>query len=288
MLALALFALAAGGAPAPAAPVAPVASGDGDAACTAKLEDENARARRLQARGKRGEAAHLLEQVKAACFAKLSARRQGWLVSDLALLAHKRGDDDECLALLREAPALEPGSVVARALAFNTGLCGGGCVPAGAQGGPECDSVERGLVRRRAEEGDGSFRSAPCAVGAFAGAVAITPPSGRGSACLALVPATAASAKGTRWRCPRLAVIEKSERGRLKRHELSFPSGAIVDEQACCNLTDLSVKSGPGSTLLRVRGAGRDCVEGASFGDYDEVFRFDGGRVVFDHADDVH
>jgi hypothetical protein len=268
--------------PSDGAVVDKAATGDGGA-CEAQLDDANTKARQLQLKGKLKDAADALTRVKGACFASLPARRQAWLVSDLALLHHKRNDDKQCLALLKQAPALEPESVVARALAFNTGLCGGGCAADWTGGG--CEQVERGLVRRRVETGDKSFTSPACTVGSFPGSVGITPPSGQGAMCLALV--AAASDDGTHWRCPKLAVIEKNARGQLKRKELVFGDGAVVDENQCCNITELAVKSGPGSTLVRLRGAGRDCTDGAGFGDYVETFRFDGASLAFDHADDV-
>lgn len=100
----------------------PPASGTGcskaDYARTRQRFQEHYRASRYT------EAVSTLRRAKEACWGVLDAKDRGWLVSDLGLAELRAGHPDVCLQVLDEAPKeLEPQSRVAKAIAFNRGLC---------------------------------------------------------------------------------------------------------------------------------------------------------------------
>lgn len=252
--------------------------------CEARVDAVNARVRSLELKAQLADASQALRTFKAECFELLSPRRQAWLVSDLALVAHKLGDDARCLAVLKEAPPTPADSVIARALRFNAGLCGAPCA---GDDDVACDAGKRGLARRRAEVSD-VFRSPACPIWPSSLAVTARPPNGGDvTECVQLVPAVVG-------RCPRLAVIDKTASGRIKRREVEFTDGRIAAPEDCCNFTALTVKSGdpaatPGSqsSLLRVRGTGHDCAGGTAVGDFDEEFLWNGTTLTLEHDDNV-
>ncbi|QRK11819.1 hypothetical protein JQX13_18210 [Archangium violaceum] len=78
----------------------------------------------LYGAGEYTKAVETLRRAKEDCWEVLDATARGWLVSDLGLATLRAGQPGDCLQILAEAPKeLEPQSRVARAIAFNRGLC---------------------------------------------------------------------------------------------------------------------------------------------------------------------
>src|SRR4051812_3745131 len=97
------------------------------AGCPAEVDAARAHARTLVDAKDQAGAEAVLAAVAARCGAAVDPVRRGWLASDRALVAHRRGDDAACLAFVGAAPRLDPDSSVAIALLYNLALCGGGC-----------------------------------------------------------------------------------------------------------------------------------------------------------------
>jgi hypothetical protein len=200
---------------------------------------------------------------------------RGWLLSDLAVDYLKNGQLLECKKLVDEA--LDPKSDVARAgndkltsaLAHNGELC------------------EKALVAQH-----GSFTSTPCpltiddAARNDAGGVAATAlptalwPKGASAACLAVV--GGAPHDSGKVVCPRLALVVKSEDGKVTRRSLRTSRSGLTDETFCCGYDTIAVGIKDGAPRVRV-GADtlvRECSGGTAHATLDEILEWKGDMLT--------
>jgi hypothetical protein len=193
-----------------------------------------------------------------------------------ALSAHKRGDDATCLRVLDGAPEVPAGSKWARELLYNRALCGGECNTMAADGCLEGKT-------KRAEElaaRDTGYTTPACPIPGHGKALAVLPSFGLSIAtCVELVRPAGP--------LPSLRVIDLFQGTGAQETTVEFPDGMITSPSDACNFALAGVMTSSGVTRLRLSGRGRDCDGGTALWIYDEIFRLDGYKLVFDHANDV-
>jgi hypothetical protein len=211
------------------------------------------------------------------------------VLSDLAIAAHKAGDDNTCIEALQPYAPNSSGSEQRRfglpeqlkkAILFNLSVCKAGCNIVDA----DCQSICAALAIQKLVKGE--FVSTACPFPARNGAVAVPEAAGQ---CLTILPPR----KKLKWGdyteadpravCPRLGLLH-SEAGAVKTTEIPLPKDSwLRDLEICCVKPILTVARDGRFRLEPEENPPEGCLTGHRTYVVEEVYALDHGRLRLVH-----
>jgi hypothetical protein len=217
------------------------------------------------------------------------------LSNDIAILAHRRDDDDSCLqALLEYIPTKRANSAFAKlppdlqsAIRFNFELCRPYCAT---HGGPDasCESISASAELDQLVEG--GFAEKPCPFDT-GGSPTVALPDG---ACLTVfAPLPWFYAKDSNEDdpaqqdpekvCPRVALARMAN-GKLALTPLAVPKKSMLRSlDACCSAIDLAINAKGQIELTPSENPPENCISGHRWNALQDIFVVQGSRLSLIH-----
>lgn len=213
------------------------------------------------------------------------------LNNDIAILAHRRGDDDACLQALLEyiPPSPEMAKLPAdlqRAIRFNYRLCRPYC---DTHGGPSasCESIRASAQLEKVVEGGFVERPCPLDTG---GSPTVALPNGT---CLTVFAAApwhyAENDDGDLEHqdpdkvCPRVA-LARMESGRLALTPLAVPKESMLRSiDVCCAAINLAINTNGQIALTPSENPLENCLSGHRWNVQQDIFILRGGKLSLIH-----
>lgn len=216
---------------------------------------------------------------------------RAWLSTDTALLAHRRGNDDECLQALLDyiPPSAKLDKLPAnlqQAIRFNYGLCKPYCDH---YGGPSasCESLRASAELEKLV--DGHFAEKPCPFDT-GGSPTVALPDGR---CLTVfAPRPWHYAEGDEGNidhqdpekvCPRLDLARMAG-GKLNLTPLTVPKQSLLRSlDVCCNAINLAINSSGQIELTPSENPPENCISGHRWDAQQDILVVRGDRLSMVH-----
>jgi hypothetical protein len=216
---------------------------------------------------------------------------RAWLSTDTAILAHRRGDDDECLQALLEyiPPSVELAKLPAnlqQAIRFNYGLCRPYC---DRYGGPSaaCESIRASKELEKVV--DGHFAEKPCPF-ETGGSPTMALPDGSCLTVFAAAPWHYAEGdegdldhQDPETVCPRVAVGRMAD-GKLNLTPLAVPKQSMWRSlDVCCGAINLAINARGQIELTPSENPPENCLSGHRWNAEQDIFVLQGDTLRLIH-----
>lgn len=216
---------------------------------------------------------------------------RAWLSTDTAILAHRRGNDDECLQALLEY--IPPGPALAKfpanlqqAIRFNYGLCKPYC---DRYGGPSASCESLRADKQLEKLVDGHFAEKPCPFDT-GGSPTVVLPDGR---CLTVFAPAAwhraedeeddPAHEDPEKVCPRVDVARMTD-GKLNLTPLTVPKQSLLRSlDVCCDAINLATNSSGQIEITPTENPPENCISGHRWDAQQDILVVRGDRLSLVH-----